>query len=223
MRADILVFDHSKFAFAALKAFLIQYGYTVLLASNLDEARRKLTQRQFDLIITQENIRISELQTLCEFVSKSNFHSFILSLSPNITVTSRITLLETGADDCLSVPYHPKELLLRLEKLLQHAHFTRTQFISTDHYQLDIKSGDLTCPWGKIELRKKEFMIMSLLLKQKNRVVSKQTIIEQVWGLEETPLTSTVDVHIRRIRNKIKDVEKNVIKTAYGIGYMFCE
>lgn len=223
MRADVLVFDHSKFAFAALKAFLIQYGYSVALASSLQELTHKMSLRKFDLIITQESIRSLELNELNELLKDEYRSCYLMVLQKELSVQKRIKILEAGADDCLNVPYHPKELLLKLEKMLKHKHATRQDTIKTTTYELNIKSGDLICPWGNIWLRKKEFMIMSLLISQKNRVVSKEQLIERVWGLEETPQIATIDVHIRRIRQKLKDVEKKIIKTAYGVGYMFCE
>ncbi|MEO8581217.1 MAG: response regulator transcription factor [Patescibacteria group bacterium] len=223
MRVDVLVFDHSKFAFAALKAFLIQYGYTVVLASNLAEAQRKMNNRVFDLVIVQETIRQAEILELNSYLKDVHATCYLLVLMKNFSVNQRIEVLEAGADDCLSLPYHPKELLLKMEKLLQHKHAIRENVIKTSKYELNVISGDLLCPWGTIWLRKKEFMIMSMLLQQKNRVVSKEQLIERIWSQEEIPQLSTIDVHIRRIREKIKDAEKNIIKTAHGVGYMFCE
>lgn len=223
MRADVLVFDHSKLAFAALKAFLIQYGYTVLLASSVSEAQRKMDSRRFDLIITQESIRKEELVEFTSFLKSGYKDCSLFVMRKDFAVLERIEILESGADDCLNVPYHPKELLLKLEKLLQRKHSLTSNTIKTSQYELNVKSGDLICPWGTIWLRKKEFLIMSLLLQQKNRVVSKEQLIEKVWSLEETPQFSTIDVHIRRIRQKIRDTEKTVIQTAYGVGYMFCD
>src|SRR5690349_4960433 len=122
MRADVLVFDHSKIAFAALKAFLIQYGYTVLLASSFSEAQRKLNSRRFDLVITQESIRKEELLELTSFLKNTYKDCSLFALRKDFVVLDRIEILEAGAEDCLNVPYHPKELLLKLEKLLQRKH-----------------------------------------------------------------------------------------------------
>jgi DNA-binding response OmpR family regulator len=223
MRADVLVFDHSRFAFAALKAFLIQHGYRVILATNLSEVERKMLARQFDLVIVQESIRKEEILHLNEHIKTNTPNTYCFVLMQGYSVRDRIEILEAGTDDCLSIPYHPKELLLKLEKLLRHKLATPREVIQTTKYALDIRSGDLICPWGQISLRKKEFLILSVLLQQKNRVVPKEQLIERIWNLEKTPQLSTVDVHIRRIRQKLRDVEKKIIRTSYGIGYMFCE
>jgi DNA-binding response OmpR family regulator len=146
-----------------------------------------------------------------------------MALLQNSKALERVAMLEAGADDCMDVPYHPQELLIRLGKMIERKHSTRTGLIATKNFELNVHSGDLNCPWGKINLRKKEFLILSVLLQQKNHVVPKDRLVERIWGLEETPLISTIDVHIRRIRQKIKDYDKKIIRTAYGVGYMFCE
>lgn len=223
MCADILVLEHSIEKATSLKSFLIPHGYQVAVATSVKEAQKKITLRQFDIIVTASGMQHTQHVELSTFLQNTQCDSYFLALIEHPTSLDRVQALEDGADDCLSMPYHPQELLLRLQKLLNRKHSTKKDVITTKQFSLNVKSGDLECPWGKTLLRRKEFLIFSLLLQQKNQIVPKERLIERVWGLEETPLISTIDVHVRRIRLKIKDKQKKIIKTSYGVGYMFCD
>jgi len=223
MCAYILVLDQSRTGSAALKSFLTPHGYQITMASTVKEAEKKISQRQFDIVITESNIIHSQQLQISSLLQDTQSDSYYLALIEQSNAQERVEALEAGADDCLSIPYHPKELLLKLQKLINRKHSTKKDVIKTKQFSLNVKSGDLECPWGKTLLRRKEFLIFSLLLQQKNHVVPKERLIERIWGLEETPLISTIDVHVRRIRLKIKDKQKKIIKTSYGVGYMFCD
>lgn len=222
MRADILVFEDETHQSAALQTFLESFGCTVCTAHNFAQVETKVAQRQFDLLILDQ-LRCRQQTEVLSLMKDLCCDTYLLSILKDSTALDRVQALESGADDCLSHPYHPRELILRLEKLLQRKHNSRSDTVNTKYFSLNVKSGDLACPWGKVGLRKKEFLILSVLIQHKNHVVPKEKMIERVWGIDETPIMSTIDVHVRRIRLKIKDREKKIIKTSYGVGYMFCE
>lgn len=222
MSVDVLIVDHSRYGSAALKSFLSLHGFTVFV-STYKEFERKITQKKFDLLVTESTLNVNEIKDVSQLLRCSQTDAFFMALLKNSTAVDRVSVLEAGADDCMDVPYHPQELLMRLGKLVERKHSTRTGLIATKDFELDVHSGDLHCPWGKTSLRKKEFLIFSLLLQQKNHIVPKERLVERIWGMEETPLISTIDVHVRRIRQKIRDYDKKIIQTSYGVGYMFCE
>ena len=223
MLADVLLVDDDLDGSAALKNTLTKAGYTVIVTPLLPDAEQKISQKAFDIILAQTHLKQGSGLELANLLKDIQSDAYLLALTQHSTCEERISALELGADDCINQPYHPQELLLKLSKLLHRKHATHTDFLSTKSFQLNVKSGDLSCPWGKVNLRKKEFLILSLLIQHKNQVVPKEQMIEKIWSLEETPLISTIDVHVRRLRLKIHDPKKEVIKTAYGVGYMFCE
>jgi two-component system response regulator TctD len=223
MLADVLLVDDDLDGSAALKNTLTKAGYAVVVTTRISEAEQRISQKVFDIILAQTHLKQGSGLELASLLKDIQSDAYLLVLTEHATCEERISALENGADDCINQPYHPKELLLKLSKLLHRKHATHSDFLSTRSFQLNVKSGDLSCPWGKVNLRKKEFLILSLLIQHKNQVVPKEQMIEKIWSLEETPLISTIDVHVRRLRMKIKDQKKEVIKTAYGVGYMFCE
>jgi len=223
MLSEILIILERPQIADSLRRVIEREGYVVTITSTFFAAKKRMQYRLFDVIICDpyhdRDACIEFLQTIHDI----GIDSFVFGISKEVTATQRIEALEEGLDDYLTLPYHPRELLLKLNKFIRRKHSTKKDLINTPNFALNVQSGDLNCPWGKVELRRKEFLILSLLLQQKNRIVPKDYIIDRVWGMEETPTHSTIDVHIRRIRLKLKDTQKKLIKTSYGVGYMFCE
>lgn len=221
MSSGVLILNDNIADTAALKIFLTHSGYEVTIAFSIEQAEDKLQQKQFDIVVVDPKSDHHHALEISQYIHDTHQPTNILALVDKNSAEARITALEAGADDCLSMPYHPKEFLLRLKKLVRLAHGSTTETIDTQHFKLNIDSGDLNCPWGKTFLRKKEFLILSMLMQYRNQVVTKEKIIEKIWSIDETPLMSTIDVHVRRIRLKLRDKKKEIIRTSYGVGYMF--
>jgi DNA-binding response OmpR family regulator len=222
MGANVLILTDQTVS-TTLKRLMASKGFNAEVAHSVHEAQRKITLSPFDLVIDDYATHPEDEHPLVGFIRLSQFDVMTLALIKENCAQTRIKILQEGADDCLSQPFHPDELVLRAQALTRRKFQTKSDQIKTKHFCLDIPSSMLHCEWGSEQLRKKEFQILALLIQHRNRFVDKDRIIEKAWSVEETPVNSTVDVHIRRLRLKLRDYSKQIIRTSYGMGYMFCE
>lgn len=223
MQTRVLLIDDDQTRSPALKRLFSSQSFRITTSADLDHAHQKIDQTRFDIIVIQHASKISHLSTFVQQIRNTGLNTVIFVLIEKSTSLQRIELLKAGADDCLSSPFHPDEVILRIEKILFRHYETNDRIIKTNYLQLDPSTGRVWGKWGETNLRKKELLILKILVQHPNQAVPKQKIIEMLWSVDETPLATTVDVHIGRIRVKIQDFDKTRIKTLYGMGYMFCD
>jgi DNA-binding response OmpR family regulator len=156
---------------------------------------------------------------LIEYMASSRSSIPLLVLSQRSTISDRILGLEKGADDYLAKPFSASELLLRMKKLLSKTKQLDSYAMRVGEVTLYPQRGTVEVRERKVHLRKKEFLIFAFLVRHKNTVMNRETIIQHVWGDRKTPSDTTVDVYIRRIRLLLGKNEK-VIRTVRGYGYI---
>ncbi len=205
---------------------LEEEGYEVVTAKDGKKAIELYQGQHFDLIIL--DIMLPELDGLqvCEQIRLHNAHVPILMLTARNTATDRITGLRRGADDYLTKPFHLEELLLRIKKLLQRT--TQNPKLNTNQFSFGKNRVNFSTyeAWGnpgKFTLTKKEALLLKLLIERRNEVVSRQQILQSVWGYDVFPTTRTIDNFILSFR---KYFEKDPRKPKYfqsvrGVGYKF--
>lgn len=131
-----------------------------------------------------------------------------------------IQLLRSGADDCLAQDVEQIEILLKVKKLLNRQKLIEHKCLGSETIKLNLKTGKLQINEKKVHLRKKEAQILSCLLRRRNHIVSRDTIIDSVWPeTNNMPTYSTVDVYVRRIRQKLGRNHQGIIETVRGYGY----
>ncbi len=135
--------------------------------------------------------------------------------------------LKSGADDYLTKPFHFEELMARLYALVrrnQQNYQRKNNQIVCDDLIIDLDLHRVTKRGQKIDLSPREFKLLKYLVENKNKVLTRATILNQVWGIDHNNLTNVVDVYISYLRNKIeKEQETKWIQTIKGVGYMFSE
>jgi len=146
----------------------------------------------------------------------------IIMLTAKGQTPDRIAGLERGADDYLTKPFSPKELVLRLQALLRRsvaaAGITE---LNEGPFHFDLASVKLSIDGMPMELTLLEFKLLHLLASNKGEVVERDTILKEVWGYSETVRTRTLDTHVKRLREKLGDVYSEWIQTSRGFGYVF--
>lgn len=221
MQVKILIVDDDRECSALLHSFLSDQGYEIQTAFSPQAAIHLLQKRLYDVVLLDTYFHGEASYEVIEFIRTANYMTSILMVSQFSHLDARILALQKGVDDFLPKPFHPVELRLKIEKLLQRKHASLSNFSRTGYFWLNLLSGELHFPHRVIRLRKKEFELLSYLIQHRNTPVKKELLLEWMWSIDEMPILSTVDVHIGRLRAKIGDRKKQVIQTVYGMGYMF--
>lgn len=176
----------------------------------------------YDAIILDIGLPGMDGQDVCLAIRKAGIMTPIIILSGVSETDMKVSLLNNGADDYLTKPFKSTELQARLNALLRRgAQDTKSPgILKIDNLVLDPQKREVMRGSKKIELRRKEFDILEYLMRNQGKVVSRPMIISQVWDSRSETWNSTVDVHIKYLRDKIdKPFKRKLIKTAHGVGY----
>lgn len=206
-------------------------GYKVQSASDGKKALKAYKQERFDLIILDVMLPEMDGFTVCEAIRLDNQQVPILFLTAKHSSADRINGLKIGGDDYLTKPFNLEELLLRVQILLKRSNITVDNKQSLNNFNFDDFSINFTemtvqTPEGKtINLTKKENALLKLLIERKNEVVSREHILETVWGYDIYPSTRTIDNFIVSFRKYFESDPSNPkhFHSVRGVGYKFIE
>lgn len=144
----------------------------------------------------------------------------IIILTAKGSESDRVAGLDLGADDYITKPFSVRELLARVRAVLRRLDESATKTYEDDHLMIDFSDIRVLCNGRKIKLTNKEFTLLSVLAKSPDRVVTRQQLLDSVWGYSYYGDARTLDVHIRRLRQKLTDCG-DCIETVVGVGYRF--
>jgi two-component system phosphate regulon response regulator PhoB len=145
----------------------------------------------------------------------------VVMLTAKAEVSDRILGLELGVDDYLTKPFSPRELVLRIQNLLKRLRMVESASVLTvDEFRLDKNNFEISIQGRRLELTTTEFKLLVALLERRGRTLSRQTLLQDVWGYENVIDTRTVDTHIRRLREKLGEAAERIV-TIRGEGYRF--
>ncbi|MBK7888192.1 MAG: response regulator transcription factor [Bacteroidetes bacterium] len=227
----LLVEDEQSLA-DTIKLNLEMEGYKVQLANDGKKALRMFKQERFDLVILDVMLPEMDGFTVCEAIRLDNEHVPVLFLTAKHSSSDRVTGLKMGADDYLTKPFNLEELLLRIQILLKRAQrngekvTTVLSNYSFDNFNINFSEMSVVTPeQKKINLTKKENTLLKLLIDRKNEVVSREHILETVWGYDIYPSTRTIDNFIVTFRKYFEKDPSNPTHfiSVRGVGYKFIE
>lgn len=228
-KATILLAEDEENLHEALKLNLEMEGYEVTSAFTGNEALQKISNEYFDLIIL--DIMLPELDgiSITERVRVSNNEVPILILSAKNAGADRVLGLKKGADDYLTKPFNLEELLLRVEKLIEKNKKMQVKESVGDTYEfgnntIDFKAQDaITWSGQHIQLSKKEAMLLKLLIESRGEVVTREKILQVVWGYNVYPTTRTIDNFILSFRKYFEEDSRNpkFFHSVRGVGYKY--
>jgi len=228
MKKKILVVDDDPEVVELLKEILTAQNFRVISAENGDEAIKKVREEKPDFILLDVVLPGLSGFEVCRILKQDKMtHSIpIMMLSGKaIETEDKVNGFEAGADDYLTKPFEPKELLARITALLRRYEVSEDfeEVIEKGGISLDVARAMVRVKGKLVNLRPKEFDLLYLLMKKAGRVLNRSYLLESIWGYEYFGATRTVDVHIRRLREKLGKEAARKIKTVEGKGYMFVE
>ena len=200
-------------------------GYGVETASEGDEGFSKASGGGFDLIILDVMLPNRSGIDICRDLRQSGHNTPILMVTARSQTVDKVLGLKIGADDYLTKPFEMLELLARIEALLRRASPQRRPSASYEFgkIRIDFRSTEVTRNGELLNLSAKEFQLLQYFVEHDRETLSRETLLQRVWGYQSTPTTRTIDVHVAWLRQKLEDDPKNPrwILTVHGMGYKF--
>ncbi len=221
----ILVVDDEKIIVKGLKYNLEQEGYQVVCAYDGEEAIRLARDSSISLILLDVMLPKTDGLTACRTI-RSFSDVPIIMLTARSEDIDKILGLEYGADDYITKPFNIREVTSRIKAILRRvnpAPKASKDILSSGDVTLDYNLRRVTIKDRTIELTSKEFELMDLFIKNAGRVYTRESLLDIAWGVDYPGDVRTVDVHIRRLREKIETnpAEPEYIKTKWGVGYYY--
>ena len=202
-------------------------GYTVETASDGETGARLASQKQFDLIILDVMLPRKNGLDVCRDLRQQKITTPILMLTARGETIDKVLGLKLGADDYLTKPFEVLELLARVEALLRRSlsvsEINQTESYTFGKVSVDFRRAEVRLDGEQIELSALEFKLLQHLIERRGMVLSRDELLDEVWGYDATPTTRTVDVHIAWLRQKLEENPKypQFILTVHGLGYKF--
>ncbi|HEU5072056.1 MAG TPA: response regulator transcription factor [Verrucomicrobiae bacterium] len=226
VKQKILVVDDEPEAVELVEFNLKGAGYEVATAGDGAEALNKARRIQPNLVILDVMMPEIDGMEVCKLLRRDPATSSIpiIMLTAKASEVDRVLGLELGADDYVVKPFSPRELVLRVKKLLERgkkAEVVKEKIVCGD-LTIDIPRHAVLWKGKEIDLTATEFKLLSTLAQRRGRVQSRDTLLRDVWGYESLIDTRTVDTHMRRLREKIGPAAK-YLDTIRGVGYRFIE
>ena len=223
--ARILIVDDEPSITEFVSYAMQKEGYQTEIASDGEEALRKIEQQHFDLFILDIMLPGIDGYELCRRI-RTKMSTPILFLSARDTELNKVVGLELGADDYLAKPFGVRELLARTRALLRRSQ--GNEMVSGN----EISAGGITLnedthvaqgDKGAIDLTPREFELLACLMRNAGKVVSREGLLHDAWNWEFITETKTVDTHIKRLRDKIESAgyDPKLVETVRGYGYRF--
>ncbi len=226
MRSKILIVDDEPDAIELLAFNLRNAGFDVITAEDGAQALKKARQEAPDLMVLDVMIPEIDGMEVCKLIRRdaSAAQLPIIMLTAKAAEIDRVLGLEIGADDYVTKPFSPRELVLRIKKLLQRGKEEET---AKDRYQagaltLDVSRHKVTVDGKVAELTATEFKLLAVLMQRRGRVQSRDQLLTDVWEYERVVDTRTVDTHMRRLREKLGSAA-TMLETVRNVGYRFVD
>ncbi len=226
MRETILIVEDEKDIVKMLEYNLAKEGFKTISVNDGEDALEAVKRQHPDLILLDLMLPKMDGLEICKELKKDSKYAFIpiIMLTAKAQESDKIVGLELGADDYITKPFSPRELIARIKAVLRRCK-------ERDKLPEVLKIGELTLDFSKIlvtvknkpiELTAKEFELLKNLIKAKGRVLSRDYLLDTIWGFDHAIeiQTRTVDVHIRTLRKKLKSEAKRIL-TVKNYGYRF--
>jgi two-component system phosphate regulon response regulator PhoB len=226
MSERILAVDDEPDLLELVRLNLSQAGFEVDTAATGGEAMKSLRNVRPDLMVLDLMLPDTSGTDLCrELRSDPSFAELpIIMLTARADEVDRVVGFELGADDYVTKPFSPRELVLRVRAVLRRGSPAAGEPDALVHGALQLDAGRHRCfvDGVEVDLTAKEFELLSQLMGQPGRVMTRDRLLERVWGSDITVTTRTIDTHVKRLREKL-GVAGDLIETVRGIGYRFAE
>ncbi|WP_346912489.1 response regulator transcription factor [Clostridium sp.] len=225
MDIKILIVEDEVSISDILYTALKNEGYNVRCGFTVKEGRELVQKFKPDLALLDLNLPDESGFELCKEINHKYLIPIVILTARN-DIVDKILGLELGADDYITKPFHIKEVLARVKTALRcvekYKVKSESEFLEvSNHIKINIDSRIVLKDEEEVRLKPQEYDLFEFLVKNRNRVFSREELLNKVWGFDYDGDIRTVDVHVRRIRSKLdNENERSLIDTVFGVGYM---
>ncbi|MHB8854289.1 MAG: response regulator transcription factor [Ignavibacteriaceae bacterium] len=221
----ILIIEDEKDLVTGLKFNLEARNYTVIAAYDGEDGYKKALNEKPELILLDIMLPKKNGYEVCRDLKEKVPDIPIIMLTAKSQEPDIVAGLDIGADDYITKPFSVIELIARIKAVIRRAKQNNNlpEILRTGDLEIDFRKYIARKKKKQIELSAREFEIMKYFVEKKNEIVTREDLLNRVWGYESFPSTRTVDTHIAVLRQKIEDVpgDPKIIITMYGLGYKF--
>ncbi len=225
MAISVLIVEDDANIRELLQLYLEKDGYAVTLAADGGQGLEKFRAIDPDLVLLDVMMPVMDGWAVCKAI-RAESATPVIMLTAKGETDDKVTGLKAGADDYITKPFEMKELLARIEAVLRRSDRTgqeeNARRLSYDKLTIDMDAFELTVDGKKVDTPPKEMELLFYLASSPNRVYTRNQLLDKVWGFDYFGDSRTVDVHVKRLREKLEGVsDKWSLKTVWGVGYKF--
>ena len=225
MATSVLVVEDDKNIRDLLQMYLEKEGYAVTVAGDGSQGLTKFRTIQPDLVLLDVMMPIMDGWEVCKAI-RSESQTPVIMLTAKSETDDKVAGLKSGADDYITKPFEMKEVLARIEAVLRRStgcsNDQPSRKLVFDKLIIDMDAFELVVNGSKVEAPPKEMELLYYLASSPNRVYTRNQLLDEVWGFDYFGDSRTVDVHVKRLREKLEGVSENwSVKTVWGVGYKF--
>ena len=225
MAVSVLIVEDDRNIAELLQMYLEKEGYAVTVAHDGGEGLAKFRAIRPDLVLLDVMMPVMDGWTLCRTIRQET-QTPVIMLTAKSEIDDKVTGLKSGADDYITKPFEMREVLARIEAVLRRADRCEPENnprrLSFDKLTIDMEAFELIIDGKKTDAPPKEMELLFYLASSPNRVYTRNQLLDEVWGFDYFGDSRTVDVHVKRLREKLEGVsEKWSLKTVWGVGYKF--
>ena len=225
MAISVLVVEDDRNIAELLQMYLEKEGYTVTVAADGGQGLSKFRALQPDLVLLDVMMPVMDGWSVCKSI-RADSQVPIIMLTAKGETDDKVLGLKTGADDYITKPFEMKEVLARIEAVLRRTGSTPVEKLPRrldfDRLSIDMDAFELVVDGKKMDTPPKEMELLYYLASTPNRVYTRNQLLDEVWGFDYFGDSRTVDVHIKRLREKLEGISDQWgLKTVWGVGYKF--
>lgn len=221
----LLVEDNIRLAHD-MQQFLVDNGFVVEHAATFREASEKINDYQYDLVIVDIGLPDGSGLELVQEMKERNLDTGILIVTAKNAIEDKVKGLELGADDYITKPFHKAELNARIRSILRRKKFNGSNVLQMNELKVDVIASQAYVNNTALSLTKKEYDLLLYFMYNRNRLLTKESIAEHLWGdhIDEADSFDFIYNHIKNLRKKIVNAGgTDYIHSMYGMGYKFSE
>ena len=225
MAISVLIVEDDKNIAELLQMYMEKEGYAVTLAADGGQGLEKFRSIRPDLVLLDVMMPVMDGWAVCKAI-RAESQTPVIMLTAKSDTDDKITGLKAGADDYITKPFEMREVLARIEAVLRRADRgepeKKSRRLVFERLIIDMDAFELTVDGKKVDTPPKEMELLFYLASSPNRVYTRNQLLDEVWGFDYFGDSRTVDVHVKRLREKLENVsDRWCLKTVWGVGYKF--
>ena len=225
MAISVLIVEDDRNISELLQMYLEKEGYSVTAAYDGGQGLSKFRAIGPDLVLLDVMMPVMDGWAVCKAI-RGESQTPVIMLTAKGETDDKVAGLKCGADDYITKPFEMKEVLARIEAVLRRTSGTtaekKARKLTFENLVIDMDAFELTVGGKKVDTPPKEMELLFFLASSPNRVYTRNQLLDEVWGFDYFGDSRTVDVHVKRLREKLENVSENwSLKTVWGVGYKF--